>query len=313
MRHLLLLALLLASACGGTWSNRDLDFIAALPTRSALASSIPASSSASQPLSRRRDGLNAGEPSVAYAETRKAVNDFNGILDFFLGVLDAVRTVPPTSRSGDSRTWGPFPARDNPGFDFQLTIALVGTEPQETFAWKLQARKAGTPGFFDVVRGAFQASPETVRKGMGQIEVPVKDFRDLLQVDAELRAIDTLVIGYFTTSYPHTSTLAFTFAPGNASGYSSLGYAAKRAEDGSGAMGFSLKGTDTNVSRLDVVSRWRSDGAGVSLAQVGEGAYRGATRAECWNAAFKVTFFKESWPGGKESGRQEDCVAVDGL
>lgn len=312
MRHLLLFIVLGLTACGGTWSNRDLEFVAALPSRAALSAKLPASSTSTQPLS-RSDGLNAGEPSQAFAETKKAVTDFNGLLDFFLGVLDTVRAVPPTSRSGESRTWGPFTAKDNPGFEFQVIIALVGTEPQDTYGWKLQARRLGTPAFFDVVRGAFQASPETVRKGMGQIEVPVKDFRDQLKLGEPFNQLDTIQLGYVTSSFPNTSTLAFTFTPGNTSGFSSLGYAAKRAEDGSGAMGFSLKTTDVNTSRLDVISKWRADGAGISIATVGEGNYRGATKAECWNASFKVTFFKENWPGGQESGTQADCVSVDGL
>jgi len=312
MRPLFLFSVLTLTACGGTWSNRDLEFIAALPSRAALAAKLPASATSTQPLS-RSDGLNAGEPSQAFAETKKAATDFNGLLDFFLGVLDTVRAVPPTSRDGESRTWGPFTAKDNPGFEFQVIIALVSTQPQDTYGWKLQARKLGTPAFFDVVRGAFQASPETVRKGMGQIEVPVKEYRDQLKLGEPFNQLDSIVLGYFTAGDPNTSQLAFTFAPGNTSGYSSLGYAAKRAEDGSGAMGFSLKTNDPNVSRLDVVSKWRADGAGVSISTVGEGTYRGATKGECWSSAFKVTYFKENWPGGQESGTQADCVSIEGL
>lgn len=309
----LLLASFIVSGCGGTWSNRDLEFAAALPTRAELASKLPATASSAQPLDRARDGLNAGDPSQAWADTRKAANDFNGLLDFFLGVVDSVRSVPPSSRTDTSRTWGPFVAKDNPGFQLQLTIALVSTSPQETFGWKVQARPLGASEWFDIVRGSFQASSETVRRGMGTIEVPVKDFRDRLKVDENFRQLDSITIGYFTSSFPTTVTMQFQFAPGNTSGFSSLGYAARRAQDDSGAMGFQLKTTDPNTTRLDVASKWRADGAGVAVMTVAEGNYRGATRAECWDAAFKVVYFKETWPGGKESGRQSDCVSVDGL
>lgn len=312
MRTILLLSVLTLTACGGTWSNRDLEFAAALPSRAALSSKLPTSSSSTQPLS-RSDGLNAGEPSTAYADTKKAVADFNGLLDFFLGVIDSVRAVPPTSRSGNSRTWGPFTAKDAPGFQFQVVIALVSTDPQETFGWKLQARKLGEQAWLDIVRGAFQASAETVRKGMGQIEVPVKDFRDQLKVDPNFAQLDAITIGYFTSGDPTITTMAFTFAAGNSGGFSSAGYAAKQAKDGSGAMGFSLKSIDPNTTRLDIVSKWRTDGAGVAIATVAEGNYRGATRVECWDAAFKVTYFKETWPGGQESGVQTACVSIEGL
>ena len=87
MRNALLFSVLIFTACGGSWSNRDLEFAAALPSRADLSSKIPTTSTTGQPLS-RSDGLNAGEASQAYAETKKAVTDFNGLLDFFLGVIE---------------------------------------------------------------------------------------------------------------------------------------------------------------------------------------------------------------------------------
>lgn len=307
-RSLLVIALSL-TACGGTWSNKDLEFTAALPTRAELASTLPTASSTSQPL---RDGLNAGEPSQAYADTKKAVTDFNGLLDFLLGVVDAVRTLPPTTRSDTARSWGPFDAKDNPGFQLRITIALVSTDPQDTYGWKLESRKIGGE-WFDVVRGGYQASEGSVRKGMGQIVMPVKDFRDVLTVDPGLKQLDSIEIGYVKTDYPHLTQMVFKYAPGNMSGLSAAGYASKRAQDGSGAMGYSIISTDVNATKLDIVSKWRADGAGLSVATIAEGNQKGATRLECWNSSFKVTFFKETWVGGKESGLQSDCISVDSL
>lgn len=303
---ILLLAL---SACGGTWSNRDLEFAAALPSRAELASTLPSNSSTSQPL---RSGLNVGEPSQLYVDTKKASTDFNTLLDTFLGVLDAVRSVPPSTRADTVRVWGPYPAKDNPGYQFQVVIALVSEGP-DTYAWGMQMRKIGDTTWIDVVRGAFQASAESVRKGMGQFEMPVKDFRDVLKVDDGLRQLDLIQIGYVKTDFPHITSMAFQYAPGGTSGLSAAGYASKRAADGSGAMGFSLISTDANVRRLDIISKWLADGAGFAIANVTEGNYRGSNRVECWDAMFRLVYFKESWPGGTEGGRPADCVAVDGL
>lgn len=313
MRTTLLLGLSMFSACGGSWSNRDLEFAAALPSRAELSSKLPASGSSAQPLT-RSDGLNAGEASKAYADTQQATKDFNGLLDFFLGAVDSVRMVPPTSRSGESRTWGPFSTKDAPGFQFQVIIALVATEPTDAYGWKVQAKKLGTAEWIDLVRGSFQASAETVRKGRGQIEVPVKEFRDRIPVtDAKLSALDSIVIGYVTDTDPTLSSMAFTFAPGNPEQLSAGGYQARQSSNGSGAMAFTLKSTNPMTLRFDNVSKWRTDGAGVSVATVSEGTYRGATRVECWDTAFKVTYFKENWPGGQESGRAADCANVEGL
>ncbi|MDX2010099.1 MAG: hypothetical protein SFW67_07915 [Myxococcaceae bacterium] len=310
MRLLLCPALLALTACGGNWSNADLEFAAALPSKRELASQLPTSGATSQPLS-RRDGLNAGDPSQAYADTKKAVTDFNGLLDFFLGVLDTVRAQPPTSRTADSRTWGPFSAADVPGLQFRVTITLTSTDPRETYGWNVQARKNGEPDFFDLVRGSFQASAETVRRGMGMIVVPVKGVKTKLTLDAQLQQLDEIIIGYQTATFPQATQMAFTFTPGNTSGLSQAGYGSERREDGSGAMVFALSTTDTNIRKSTVRSRWLKDGAGASQLTVDEGTYRGATRVECWNAQFKVTWFKENWPGGKESGREADCPPVN--
>lgn len=310
MRTILVTSLVVCSACGGTWSNQDLEFAAALPSKAELNARLPTTATTGQPLS-RQDGLNAGEPSQAYADTKKAVTDFNGLLDFFLGVLDTVRQQPPTTRAEGARTWGPFSAADAPGFQFQVTIALTSSEPRDTYGWRIQARKLGEPEFFDLVRGNFQSSAETVRRGMGTIEVPVKDVKAKLTLSPEFQQLDQIVIGYQTATFPQATQMGFTFAAGNTSGFSQAGYGSERREDGSGAMVFALTTTDANIRKSTVRSRWLKDGAGASLLTVDEGTFRGATRVECWNAQFKVTWFKENWPGGKESGREADCPAVN--
>ena len=79
MRSLLFSVLLLAG-CGGNWSNSDLAFANALPRRDDLRSKLP--SSTTQPLEgvgTRHDGLVVGDPSGAWAQTRKAATDYNGL------------------------------------------------------------------------------------------------------------------------------------------------------------------------------------------------------------------------------------------
>jgi hypothetical protein len=315
MRTLAFGSLMALGACGGTWSNRDLEFAAALPARSTLASNLPVNLSTGQPLRSgpthsRSDGLNAGDPSRAYAESKKATNDFNGLLGIFLGSLDAIRTVPPTTRSVDGRIWGPFVAQDAPGFQFRVTISLTSSEPTETYGWKIEAQKFSETTWLELVRGSFQASVETVRRGVGTIEVPVKNFRDAITVDAQLQAVESIAIGYQTTTFPSRTQMAFTFAPGNTSEYSQAGYLSEQLEDGSGAMEFTLASTDPKASHSRMRSRWNQRGAGLAEQTILEGTLMGATRIECWNESFRVTWIKESWPTGQEAGRQADCPAL---
>lgn len=304
---LLCLAVALASGCGGTWSNKDLEFVNALPTKDALRSNLPSKGTASSGLASvgtRQDGLNVGDPSAAYARTKQASTDFNGLVDFLLNILDTVRASPPSSRGKDSRTWGPYSDAKNPGAQFRLTITQVDTEH---FAWVIQLQPKGG-AWIDAVTGNFKATT-TVREGEGAMVVHVKDFRDALAIGGELRQLDEIQIGYLTDQDPRRTSLVFTVAPGSVSGLSSIGYTAVEAKDGSGAMDFLFKKPlDLQVSALRLSSRWNTVGAGVAKGVVEEGAYAGATVTECWDAKFTVTYYAESWPSGQTSGKPSDCV-----
>src|SRR5690242_6412920 len=89
-----------ALGCGtGNYSNEDLEFMSALPERGDVVASIPTQSA-----------LAPAEMAELYLATRAAVNDFNGLVDTFLGVIDTARSRPPSSRLPDERIWGPFAA-----------------------------------------------------------------------------------------------------------------------------------------------------------------------------------------------------------
>ncbi len=308
---------LLVSACGGNWSNRDLDFINALPDTTALKSNLPERSTSSSPLSgvqTRRDGLSVGDPSQAYSDARKAKTDFNGMLDSILGTVELLRQYPPTTRTDASRIWGPYPDSQNAGFEFRLTITLVtdSTAGTSSFAWALESHKVGND-FFPVVTGAFKPTM-SLKQGQGSMIVHVKDFKDQLKVDDGLRALDQIDISYTTDAFPNAVGMLFTFAAGNTSGLSQIGYLSKELADGSGALAFALA-TPSNpaVTVMQSAAVWRPSGAGRSQGLVTEGTAKGASQVECWDDTFHVTYFAQGWPGGMVSGNESDCVTVSGF
>jgi len=315
LRTSLAVAALALSACGN-WSNRDLDFIEALPTRDDLKAKLPVSST-TQPLegtSTRTDGLNVGDDSAAYAATKKAQTDFNGLLDFLLNVLDTVRTLPPTTRTTDSRTWGPYADSKNPGWEFAVTIAQTNAADQPAeFSWAIRARNNGG-AFIDLLNGTFKPS-DTARKGVGTIVVHVKDFRDQLTVDANLKQLDSITIAYDTSGFPRSVGMLFAFAA--SSPLSSLGYGYQEQSDKSGYLVFEVKRPDpvtpVTTQVVDYGSKWLPSGAGVAAAKVVSGSYVGATVAECWDTSFKVSYYAESWAGGQTSGRPDYCANVSGF
>ncbi len=310
MRTTTLLPLFVLCACGGSWSNKDLEFVSTLPSRDALSSNLP-QPKAGSPLtgvSTRHDGLNVGDPSQAYARTRKASADFNSILDFLLGVVEKVRALPPSARTADSRTWGPYSDPNNPGFRFRLTITQLDLTH---YRWAIESLPQ-TGDAFPIVTGAFEATASLL-EGKGAMTVHVKEFRDRLKVSPDLARLDQIAIGYVTDSDPRLSRLEFTVAPGAVSGLSSIGYTAREKSDGSGAMRFLFTTLDPNVTELEIGSVWLHSGAGVAVMTVKKGSYAGATAVECWDEGFVVTYAAESWPGGAVSGKQSDCVKVAGL
>ena len=88
--------LLVLSACGN-YSNTDLDFQLAIPARNDLALSLPTTA---PPV--------ISDSSQYYLETRKVVTTCNGIIDALIGLIDHMRSLPPTERQNDTRVWGPY-------------------------------------------------------------------------------------------------------------------------------------------------------------------------------------------------------------
>jgi hypothetical protein len=305
MRPPILLCLALA-ACGGSWSNRDLEFASALPSRAELRSKLPTAAATTSPLTgtgTRRDGLNVGDPSAAYADTKAAQASFNGVLDFFLGVLDTVRALPPTTRTGDTRTWGPYPDSQNSGYQFSVT---VHQETATVFTWRVSAEPIAGGAALVIVDGAFTASAAP-RQGQGALVVHVKDFRSQLTVDTSLQTMDQVDLSYRTDVSPIRVHMAFTFAPGSSSTLSAE-YDYLEQADHAGAMAFTLRSTSPEATRLDASARWTALGDGRSDAVVTAGTFAGASVSECWDLQFKVAYYAQSWTGGQVAGVPAACA-----
>lgn len=301
---------LLFLACGGNWSNSDLVFSSALPRSADLKSVLPAGSTA-QPLegvSTRRDGLMVGDASNAWAQTRKAVRDYNGILDGLLGLIDQVRQLPPTRRTADSRTWGPYADSKNPGREVQVVITRID---EANFEWRVESRPFNGE-FLRVIVGVFKAT-DSARRGQGTITVPIKDFREVVKVDENMKQIDQIDIGYMTDLFPKRVEMLFTLKPGSTLGLSALGYTSREQEDGSGAMRFLYTLPGLEVQELEISSAWLPTGEGKGVGVVRKGLYSGATITECWGRSHTVVHYSESWTGGVISGPATACVSIEGL
>lgn len=302
-------AALVLSACGGSWSNKDLEFLGALPSRSELQSKLPGVASTSSPLlGSRQDELAVGEASVAYADAKKASRDFNGLLDSLLTVVDTIRQLPPSQRTATSRRWGPYPDSKNPGAEFVLDMTQTDAR---NYAYVVRVRKAPAD-FVDILLGNFVATDQ-LTKGAGQLVLLPAAAKKVIAVSSPLDQLEKLEVGYFTADFPKRVDMLLTFVPGAASGLSGVGYVYREQASGAGAIAYQFRSTNADVTVADVVALWNPDGAGRAGTQVKEGRYTGASKAECWDKDFKVVHFREGWAGGAMGGDPSACATIEGL
>lgn len=298
MRHLAMACLCLtAAACGGDFSNDDLEFLNALPRREDLAAKLPASSEgrAGGGLTARKAGLvvNLGEVSELATDTDETGRNFNSAVDGLLTLLESIRDAAPTTREPDRRVWGPFRDRDHPGFDVRFVM-----ERQERFDYRLEYRRTGEgdDAWWAFLSGAFQADAG-IRKGTGELHLDVKRAAQEGFPTGGLVALDRLDIDYQTKALPTRVELVFT--PRGGALAAATRYRYREAEGNLGEMRFQLPATDLvpggKLEDVEVTTRWAPDGRGMGVLNVLAGDITGAKYTECWNALTRVTFLARSW------------------
>ncbi|MDY7229794.1 hypothetical protein [Hyalangium rubrum] len=309
MRHLGPALLCLLAACGGNFSNDDLEYLNALPTREELASKLPGSGKSSgQGLARRRDGLALGDPSDIYKSTQEASGTFNAGLDGLLSLLEAIRTTPPTTREPTRRTWGPFADSKRPGHDARFVMERDG----DSFDYRLQYKrsKAGDETWWSFLEGSFKADAG-IRKGEGELHLFIEEaVAKGLEVGEGLRGLRRLDIGYQTRQQPIRVEMIFA-APSTTS--SEIRYTYREQTGGFGEMRFLLKNTDAvpgNAKEdVEITSRWTPSSGGVGMYTILVGDLLGASFQECWDAQGRILYAKGSWQLFG-IGRLSDCIQV---
>jgi hypothetical protein len=316
MRNRWLLLLGCLAACGGNFSNDDLEFLNALPTREDLASKLPGSSGtvSEEGLRQHVDPLAEGEASPLYRDTRKASDAFNSGLDGLLALLEKLRELPPTTRAPELRVWGPWRDPNHPGHE----VRFVMNREAGRFDYLLQYRPRGSgeEGWWSAMEGTFQADGG-LRKGTGAVRLLVQEARSRGFDMRGLAGLDLLEIVYQTRALP--ISVQMRFVPALPRTASELLYAYRELPGGLGEMGFLLEDTDilpgTRKEDLAILSRWTKDQGGVGIVAVTGGdvpAGVTATQVECWDARFQVTYLKRSWEAAVV-GSASTCPDVSAL
>jgi hypothetical protein len=296
---LLALPLVVVAAACGNYSNEDLEFMNALPKQADLSVEIPARSSA----------ITILEEAELARTTHETTRGLNGLTATLVGLVDLIRSYPPTSRTRDSRVWGPFgPGRDDKtNLDWQRRmIVWRDAVTANVFDFEIAVHKIGT---FDtiwpvLIRGSFDAG-KTARQGQGHLEVILAEVRAAGFDVSEWDKLDHLEIDYkkpapATAADPIHVAMMITNLPDPTAPASTAMYDYQATDEGQGQMKFDVFGQligppGSPIEHMNITSLWLPTGEGRADLSVVSGDAVGAHQTECWDKFFKPTFNVKPW------------------
>lgn len=301
-----MLALCLVGLACGNYSNEDLEFMAAVPTTTQLAVELPAA-------------VNTVAEAELAKRTHDAIATVNGALRDVLGLVDGVRAYTPTSRTDDSRTWGPFPDGQHPGWSWELIVLRDATSPT-TFTYQLQTQNAAAQtGWLLFVSGSFDGAGGA-RQGSGQVAANFKALSDAqFPLDSGAAKLADLSIAYHNVDLagsPTQVTMTIDSAPDATGSVTSLNIQYEILTDQSGEMAFTLTGNLVAGPATEIVqvnSQWLPSGAGEATMRVASGDGAGLEQTECWDGAFAATFESKPWSPADDVGTADACPALPAL
>ena len=293
------LALTLAVLCAtgaacGNYSNEDLEFMNALPESSDLRVNMPAVTSAVEL---------ANEAELAKS-THDTTRGLNGLLMGLVGIVDAVRSYPPTGRTATSRIWGPFPTdrakMKNLDWETKMIVSRDVTDLGR-FDYEISAHHDGAADtdWPVLISGWFQVG-KTARRGMGHVELVTATARAEGYDTSDLGTLDHLEIDYDTSADPVMVTMHITDLPaaGSTDPAPTAAFTYAQNASGQGEMTFDLVGNlipGPAVEDLRITSRWLGTGEGRADLAVISGDGVVAHQTECWGPSFQATYNDKPW------------------
>lgn len=254
-----------ALLCGcGNFSTEDLEFTEAMPTREALQLALPgaAAQAAGGAAAAVTCTTGLGE-ATGWTQARAIGVHVNAGLDWILRVVDLVRSLEPTRRERDRRTWGPFPDRSHPGVESRIVVwrEFDGNGvPTYHFAFEGRRPALGpAPGgdWLPLIDGRFEGA--YARTGRGTVALRFGNIRVLGTNDNPSDPTVDVPISYDRRSDPRTVTLTIP-ASGSGFGLIDFPYTWSSWSDGQGRFDYAVQ--DLAGNRVVWQARFTAEGAG---------------------------------------------------
>lgn len=292
----------------GNYSNDELEFMNALPTREELSAQLV-------------DSSTPDDEAELAKQTHSATRTFNTLLKNVLGMVDLIRSFSPSSRTKNSRTWGPIPA-EQPGFQWRFVMTRESSQPA-TFGYRLELQRVGDPpdAWIPWVTGGFIASSGAARRGEGWFNVETDKLRaaDFPFEKPDDQKLKSLSVSYSTKAFPISVTVDLTTNPSlsDTTVTNTLHYEYGAQADGQGAMRFEVTAdwvpATPAFETLIVTARWLPHGEGRAEATIKLGDGAGLTQTQCWDSSFRLTYNHEPWATVHNRGDILDCPVIPEL
>lgn len=286
----------LLCACGNL-SNEDVAFMEAIPQKQQLHVAVPQGSQA--------QSLCAIGAADVYASAKTTGVSINAGVDAILSLVDTIRTVTPTTRDEDSRTWGPFPDKDHPGVTMQVVMFRELDATRTPWRWVYTISAARLPGaYLPILEGEFFGAQAS--HGIGRMTLHFENSTALGMNKPGDPALPMRIF-YDLSGDPRTLSLDLT-AGVNAFGLISFDYGFTEYNDGHGQFDYAFPDPKSGCT-IEVTTFFNAQGAGrdVFRAKCGALGVLGDVK-QCWDASGCLTFVDDPFALTPACGILKPCL-----
>lgn len=307
-RALVVVAALLVG-CGGAQQTLTAD-----EARSALPASTQAqvgspgsSSSAATHLTVAQTGTQAAVATAEYAaDTIALATAVNGGVAWTLGIVSFVASLPPSSCSGDTCTWGP----GSDALDVNDWQLVVTKRASNEYAWSLQGRPktaAGASWIAFVSGDAFTTGVTHV--GHGTLSIDLDAAAGLARKTSDPAPQPGSIAATYDNTAGATVAVQFLGTQDSANPQQKVNAAYQFSSTSSGGDLQVATRNLTTAASLKLHSRWTGTGAGRGDAAYSPDGVQVITRSQCWDSASSLFNLVYQGTGSAvDSGSESACA-----
>ncbi len=290
MRRLLLVASVLSLVPCCTWSDLDVEFLAALPNRADLKVAPPTQGGqalTSDGTGQRQDALASDQ----FLGLQQNAEKINALVDGLTGALDLVRKFPPSKREPDRRVWGPYEDQERPGFELEVEITRSPGEAVE-YGYKVQWRRQRTQDpYVDVLSGGFKG--EKAAEGKGEFVLDLDKGRSL----GWAMGPDVAQVAKVTLTYSHAAGTDVKLVSSGIPPAKDASFHHLRQADGSGKMSYA---TESGAWTFEANANWLASRAGrVDAVARNKWWPLKGRYTECWDAGLTRVYWTQDYADDK--------------